>query len=72
MIYTLESKDVVTGCETVMTIVAHLPKYGIQLQSIHYEAGTWTITTDKDMPEKERAHFEQVSTQTTLAKVVTK
>ena len=68
MSYTLESKDVITGCEAVAQIVAHFPKYGINLQSIHYEAGTWTITTDKDMPEKERAHFEDVTKQTTLTR----
>lgn len=66
--YTLISKDPVTGCEAVMSILAHLPHYGITLQSVHYEAGTWTIVTDKDISEKERAHFEDVSRQTTLTR----
>lgn len=66
--YTLQSKDVISGCETVISILGHLDRYGIALQSIHYENGEWTVTMDKDIPEKERLHFENESNLTTFAR----
>lgn len=66
--YTLTSKDPVTGCEAVMSILAHLPAYGVGLVSVHYENGTWAVVTDKDISDKERAHFEDAGKQTALAK----
>ena len=68
--YKLTSRDPATGCETVYSVLVHLGPLGVALQSVHYEAGVWTITMDKDLPEIQRAHFENNRTQTVFTKEV--